>query len=33
MMRTDCHQTKETKALYLFSIATYDQCDSVRHHF
>ena len=27
MMYTDCHQTKETKALYLFTIATHDQCD------
>ncbi|KUP93606.1 hypothetical protein TRIHO_14530 [Tritonibacter horizontis] len=33
MMCTDCHQTKETKALYLFTIATHDQCDTILHFF
>ena len=33
MMYTDCHQTKETKALYLFTIATHDQCDTILHFF
>lgn len=32
MMYTDC-QTKETKALYLFTIATHDQCDTILHFF